>query len=217
MSYFMDRLIDLFYPHGHNGQMKSLLISVIFGLILSGCASYRTKPVVSPPAVTKKEGKTPEDNKIRPGTPALQGGYYAVWDLLNGEQVTLQLKNVDNGKNLTVIIQNGLSQTKIGSGHWELTGFEENGKSYLSMNISKKFVFVRKPKTNVYAGSIVIGCPKIASTDFKLLREMKYFNRYPFSSSTGLCELVIGNDFARVRSSIKKSQKSSKLNLENGL
>ncbi len=217
MSYFMVRLIDLFYPDGHNGEMKILLISVIFGLFLSGCASYRLKPVVVPPSVAKTEAKPAYDNKIRPGTPALQGGYFAVWDLLNGEQVTLQLKNVDNGKNLTIIIENGLSQTKLGVGHWELTGFEENGKSFLSMNISKKFVFVRKAKTNVYAGSIVIGCPKIASTDFKLLREMKFFNRYPFSSSTGLCELVIGNDFARVRSAIKKSQNSNKLNLVNGL
>lgn len=197
--------------------MKILLISVIFGLFMGGCANNRVKPVVTPPTSAMKEVKTPVDNKIRPGTPALQGGYFAVWDLLNGEQVTLQLKNVDNGSNLTIIIQNGLSQTKLGAGHWELTGFEENGKSFLSMNISKKFVFVRKPKTNVYAGSIVIGCPKIAPTDLKLLRGMKFFNRYPFSSSTGLCELVIGNDFEKVRSSVKKSQKSKKLNLVNGL
>lgn len=213
----MDRLIDLFYPHGHNGGMKILLISVIFGLFLAGCANYRAKAPETSPVITKKEVKTPVDPKIRPGVPALQKGYFAVWDLLSGEQVTLQLKNVDSGANLTVIIPAGLSQTRLGTGHWELTGFEQNGKSFLSMNISKKFVFVRKPKTNVYAGSIVIGCPKIAAADFKLLRDMKFFNRYPFSSASGLCELVVGDDFARVRASIKKSQKSKKLNLSNGL
>lgn len=217
MSYFMDRLIDLFYPHGHNDGMKILLISFIFGLFLAGCANNRAKAPVTAPVNTKKEVKTPVHTKIIEGVPALQNGYYAVWDLLSGEQVTLQLKSVDSGANLTVIIQGGLSQTRLGTGHWELTGFEQNGKSFLSMNISKKFVFVRKAKTNVYAGSIVIGCPKIAPTDFKLLRDMKFFNRYPFSSASGLCELVVGDDYARVRTSIKKSQKSNKLNLSNGL
>ncbi len=197
--------------------MKILLTSVIFGLFLAGCANNRLKSTSVPPIGDNQEVKTPFDTKIKPGTPALEGGFYAVWDLLSGDQLTLQLKNVDTHANITIIIQNGLSQTRLGTGHWELTGFEQNGKSFLSMNISKKFVFVRKSKTNVYAGSIVTGCPKIAATDFKLLREMKFFNRYPFSSSTGLCELVIGNDFARVRSSIQKSQKSNKLNLINGL
>lgn len=214
----MGRMIDLFSPDGHNSEMKILLISLVFGLFFTGCASYRPKTRATQPTVTtKKDSKPSGTSKITASTPALQGGHFVVWNLLNGQQVTLQLKNVDTGNNLTVIIENGLSQTQLTPGHWELTGFEESGKSFLSMNISKKFVFRMKPKTNVYAGSIVIGCPKIAPTDFKLLRDMKFFYRYPFSAASGLCELVVGDDFARVRASIKKSQKSKKLNLINGL
>jgi hypothetical protein len=129
------------------------------------------------------------------------------------KQIALQLKNVDDGTNLTVNLTKGLSTTPVPVGHWELTGFEEAGKSFVSMNTSKKFVFSMKQKKNVYAGSIVIGCPKIAPTNFKLLKEMKFFNRYPFSSSTGLCELVVGNNFAKVHSILKKTSKNKKLNI----
>lgn len=181
---------------------------VFLSVFLTGCASYRTKEDPQTPAKTAQPKRT---ETISPGMlPPSEG---ALWEVLNSEQVSLQLKNVDSGKNLTVNLAKGLSTSPVPVGHWEITGFEENGKSFLSMNISKKFVFRMKAKNNVYAGSIVIGCPQIASTDLKLLKEMNFYNRYPFSSASGLCEMVIGDNFARVRKTLKKSSKNKKLNL----
>lgn len=180
----------------------------IFLVILSGCASYRTKgpEEISKPTQPKKTTPVEHKGVIPPSSGAL-------WEILGEEQITLQLKNVDNGTALIVNLAKGLSTTPVPAGHWELTGFEQANVSFVSMNTSKKFVFSMKQKKNVYAGSIVIGCPKIAPTDFKLLKAMKFFNRYPFSSSTGLCELVVGNNFAKVQSIMKKTSKSKKLNL----
>lgn len=188
--------------------MRFLSFTAIFLVILSGCASYRTK---APVEVAKKDlpkRTAPVENKGN--VPPSSG---ALWEILGEEQITLQLKNVDDGTALIVNLAKGLSTTPVPAGHWELTGFEQANVSFVSMNTSKKFVFSMKQKKNVYAGSIVIGCPKIAPTDFKLLKEMKFFNRYPFSSSTGLCELVVGNNFAKVQSILKKTSKSKKLNL----
>ncbi len=188
--------------------MRFLSFTAIFLLLLSGCASYRTKgPEQSTPkAAETKKSETPDQGIVPPSSGAL-------WEVMAEEQLSLQLKNVDTSEALQVNLAKGLSTTPIPAGHWEITGFEQAGKSYLSMNISKKFVFKMDAKKNVYAGSIVIGCPKIAPTDFKLLKEMKFFNRYPFSSATGLCEMVIGNNFAKVYSIMKKSSKKKKLNL----
>lgn len=188
--------------------MRFLSFTAIFLMLLSGCASYRTKePVHTAPKTSQpKKTEAPETKLLPPGSGAL-------FEVLEEEQLALQLKNVDDGMNLTVNLAKGLSTTPVPRGHWELTGFEQAGKSFVSMNTSKKFVFKMDAKKNVYAGSIVIGCPKIAPGDFKLLKEMKFFNRYPFSSSSGLCEMVVGNNFAKVHSIMKKSSKKKKLNL----
>ena len=188
--------------------MRFLSFTAIFLVVLSGCASYQTKGPVQ--TASKKE---PTKAITQPETKAVPPSSGALFEVLEAEQIGLQLKNVDDNTNLTLNLAKGLSTTPVPAGHWELTGFEQNGKSFLSMNTSKKFVFKMDAKKNVYAGSIVIGCPKIAPTDFKLLKEMKFFNRYPFSSSTGLCEMVVGNNFAKVYSIMKKSSKKKKLNL----
>lgn len=177
-------------------------------MILSGCASYRTKEPVEVAKSGQSKKTAPVENKGN--LPPSSG---ALWEILGEEQLALQLKNVDDGTALIVNLTKGLSTTPVPAGHWELTGFEQANQSFVSMNTSKKFVFSMNQKKNVYAGSIVIGCPKIAPTDFKLLKEMKFFNRYPFSSATGLCELVVGNNFAKVQSILKKTSKNKKLNL----
>lgn len=146
-----------------------------------------------------------------PKTEVKQG---VVWELLDRDQITLQFKNVDDPVNVfTLIIEKGITKNAFPHGHWELTGFEEGGRSFTSMNTTKKFVFRMKPKVNVYAGSLMIGCPTILPADFKLLKKMKFFNRYPFGGTSGLCEMVIGDNFAEVKTALRKSQKSSKLNI----
>jgi hypothetical protein len=198
-------LIDLFYPDGHNSGMKTLFFLSILCLISSGCSTISMK---SP---TKSSSTTGYDKK--------KSDIYehvTIFELVSKQRVQLQFKSLDNGNNLSVIIENGISQKTIPVGHWELTGYESDGISFLSMNTSKKFVLTVKPKSNIYAGSIVIGCPSIGPDDFKLLKNMKFFNRYPFRSTSNLCELVVGNDFAGVKSNLQKSQNFKKLNLVMG-
>jgi hypothetical protein len=187
--------------------MKSLSVLLVL-LVFTGCALQRKKSVeheaVAKPVVVKEE-----KSKV-----LLTKG--AVWGLFGPEQITLQFKNVDNGTNLSVVIEEGVTVHPVTPGHYELTGYEQNGKSYTSMNISKKFVMRIKSNSLTYAGTILTGCPKIESKDFTLLKGMRFFNRYPFSGGTGLCEMVVGNDLASVRVHLKKERKSKKLNLVMG-
>lgn len=204
-------MIDLFYPHGHNEFMQFLPFTIFMALFITGCASYHTKAPAKPkPAVHKPQLKIPSPKLDKTSKTSATG---AVWEYLSGDKLTLQFKNIDNGSNLTVIIEKGISERTVEAGHWELTGFEKKGTSYVSMNTSKKFVFRMSDKNNVYAGSIVIGCPQITSGDNKHLKRMKFFNRYPFSTSSGLCEVIVGNDFIGVREKLKKMRKNKKLNL----
>lgn len=195
--------------------MRIFTLSLIYlsaWLAAFGCGHLRTN---GPPKATAKEAPA-DSQQVRPLELRLPPSKGALWEVVNLDRLALQLRNVDEGTALTVNLQRGLSTTPMPPGHWELTGFEDNGISYLSMNVSKKFVFTMESKKNVYAGSIVVRCPKLDPSDLKLLKEMKFFNRYPFSSAQGLCELVVGNNFARVRSTLKKSFKNKRLNLTLG-
>lgn len=172
--------------------MKTLIHFLVF-TILSACSTQKIAPIVSEP-------KTVE----------IKGG---VWSLLSHDKLTLYFKHIETHKKQSLILERGISQRTIASGHWELTGFEQNGKSYLATSSSKKFVLNIRPRLNVYAGSIVLGCPKITSSDFKYLKQMKFFNRYHFKSSNHTCELVVGNDLAGVKEELKNLHKSKSLNL----
>ncbi len=180
--------------------MKTLPLVLIL-LIFNACSTQRE--IIKLPEETSQV-KTKEEVGV-------------VWSLLSHDQITLHLKNVDNGKNLSVIIDKGISKRSVHAGHWEMTGFEQGGNTYLSLSTSKKFVISIKPKVDVYAGSIILGCPAITAAHFKHLKKMKFFNRYPFSSTSHhLCEFVVGNDIDGVRSELKKTYKSKKLKLIQG-
>ena len=209
-----DPLIDLFCRDGHNYSMLKHPTFMILGLLLvllTGCGHLTTPKAPENPAprVHKPAPKNPEVTKPEVETTA-------VWYSFSETQVALYLKNIDNGEARTMILQKGMSTLPLDEGHWELAGFEENGNSFTSMNTSKKFVFRVKPGANVYAGSLIIGCPKVSQADFKYLKAMRYFDRYPFSSTTKLCEMIIGNDFAFVRNQLRKTQKNKGLKLQMG-
>jgi hypothetical protein len=182
--------------------MQNLNFTLLVVLFLTGCSLAQRR---------SHEGPARSDQRSEKNNIAEKS--FAVWELHSLKKLQLQFKNVDNGSNLSIIIEKGLTQKKIPTGHWELTGFEQNGISYLPMITTKKFVFKINSGTHVYAGSVVVGCPKIAAIDFKLLKGMSFFNRYPFSSKAGLCEFVIGNNFEQVRTELHKAQESKKLNL----
>lgn len=186
-------------------------LHLILGLIffVSGCALQNNQSVVE---------KVPTERSVPRSAPkeASVLNIGVVWDLLSEEAMTLQFTNVDNKKNLSITLHKGINVFTVSPGHWELTGHEQNGISFKSMNISKKFVMRVKPKALVYGGSVLTGCPTIGNDDFKLLKTMSFFNRYPFNSDHSICELVVGNDLAGVRSSLRYSRKNKKLNLVMG-
>lgn len=190
--------------------MKTSLPLVVLGLLLVLVTSCSHLNFGGP--TSKTEVKTPVGAKrvVAPVAPT------AVWYLATHDKVTLYLKNLDNGMPMTVILERGLNQFPIPVGHWELSGFEEGGNSFTSMNTSKKFVFRARPRAHTYAGSIVIGCPKVGPGDFKYLKSMRFFNRYPFSSSSRLCEIIVGNDYKAVKLDYQKRPESRGLPLTLG-
>lgn len=143
--------------------------------------------------------------------------YASVWDLLSEQKIILHLVNVDKGTLLKISLDGGIERKAVPPGHWELTGFELKGKKYLSSALSKKYVLNMKPRAEIYAGSLVADCPKVSRKDFQHLKKMKFFNRYSFNHQDQICEIVIGNDFDRVKSTLINSSKSKKLNLKLGL
>lgn len=185
--------------------MKTLIILALLSLISAGCSSIKTIP---------SNHGAPHSIKEKKAVVVIEHATF--FDLVSHDKIQLQFQELDRGRSLSVIIEKGISQKMIPPGHWELTGYELNGTSYLSMNTSKKFILTVTAKSSIYSGSIVIGCPSIGPDDFKVLKNMKFFNRYPFSSSKGLCELVVGNDLVGIKSSLQKSQKFKKLNLKMG-
>ncbi len=156
------------------------------------------------PVVSKSAPSTQKPQKSRPAV---------VMELLGLPKITLKFKNVDTGSEISLTIQKEPRLHEIGEGHWELTGFVENEKSYASLETSKKFVFHVTPKGDVYAGSIILGCPRVANDEFQYLKNMKFFNRYPFSTESGICELVIGNDQRGVEKKLQKALNSKNLSL----
>lgn len=193
--------------------MGFLIISTLVSFLLSGCASYHggngansQKPSTS--RTVKLKTTTP-----LPAKPIKEIKSGVVWEVLSDKSLTLQFTNVDTESYMTVVIEKGLSKRSFPVGHWELTGFEENGNSFLSMNTSKKFVFRSKEKSLNYGGTILVGCPSISKDSIGILKQMKFFNRYPFSGTSGICEVVIGDNFEAVLSELKKSQRSKKLSL----
>lgn len=137
-------------------------------------------------------------------------------ELLSDHQVSFQFKNIDTGKNLTLIAEEGLTIRPIPPGHWELTGFSREGRSFVSMNTAKKFVLRMKAKSNTYAGSVLISCPSVSEKDYKFLKKFKFYNRYPFSSDKSLCEVVVGSDYLSVRAKLRQKMKNKKLGLHTG-
>lgn len=193
--------------------MKSLFFSMIYVLIflsLSGCSLLNEKKIFEDRQAlipTKTVVSIPISQKSRPTV---------VVELLELPRILLHFKNVDTGARFSLNIQKEIKFHPIGEGHWELIGFVENEKNYVSLETSKKFVFHARPKSRVYAGSIIFGCPRVANKEIDHLKNMKFFNRYQFSSEAGICELVIGNDQTGVQKKLRKTLNSKNLSLTIG-
>ncbi len=154
--------------------------------------------------------KTPEEKNK-----ALKRKAQVLWELTAPEEITLILMSVDTEEELNFPLIANLSYHPITRGHWQVVGFKIGEEEFHAMNTTQKFVFTVK-KSRTYAGTLIAQCPKVGPEHLPELKVMKFFNRYPFSSKTGLCELVIGNDFANVVQEFKKDPKSKDFSLSLG-
>jgi hypothetical protein len=187
--------------------MKSLFYASLFISLLSGCASYHEKNQVS----ANNSNKSSQREKV-----STVSGKGAVWELFSPEKVVLHFKNVDNELPVSLILNKGINNHFLNPGHWELSGFDLDGISYRSMNVSKKFVLKIRAGISTYSGSLLTGCPRVSKKESQFLKKMKFFDRYPFSSSVGLCELVVGDNKENVQKRLRKEKKFKSLNLQSG-
>lgn len=110
----------------------------------------------------------------------------------------IELVNLEDKKRETFLVDKTLSQIEMRPGHWKVVGIIHKGIHHKLMNTSKQFIFQIKKDKNTYVGSYIFQCPKVTRIHVDELKQMGFFNRYPFTSKTGLCELVVGSDFERV-------------------
>lgn len=187
--------------------MKSLFSTLVFLAALSGCASFHHKDQIS----GNTSGKSVSREKAPQG---LEKG--ALWELLAPEKLVLHFRNLETDLSVSLILNKGINNHFLNTGHWELTGIDFHEISYRSMNVSKKFVLKIRSNVQTYAGSLLAVCPRASKKESKFLKKMKFFDRYPFSSSFGLCELVVGDNRDDLQKRLRKEKKFKGLNLQSG-
>lgn len=163
--------------------MKNKVILSLFILFLGGCSHQKTE---STPISTE----TPKI--FRPARAPLTSG---VFHIIHPVDVEISFQNVETKKIKKLIFKDALSQVEMPAGHWQVNGFSIGGQSFELMNTSKKFIFLIKTKKTTYAGSYIFQCPKVSGEYLREMKKMTFFNRYPFRSKTGLCELVVGSAY----------------------
>ncbi len=186
--------------------MKLLFYSALI-LHFFGCASYHDKDQ----NLRKSDVRSIQKGD---GTKSFSKG--AVWELFSPDKVVLHYKNVESELSVSLILNKGINNHFLNPGHWELSGFELDGISYKTMNVSKKFILKIHSGIQTYSGSLLAGCPRASKKERIFLKKMKFFDRYPFSSTHGLCELVIGDNREDVQRRLKKEKKIKILNLQSG-
>ena len=194
--------------------MRLQRIFIFCSLLFLSCTSFHEKssPLKSTERTSKRNSKSAVANAAQGSNPSFR--YGVLWELIGDEQAKLEFRNVDNpSKTFVTQIARGRGLQSFPSGHWELVGFSDHRGSFACMNTSKKFVFKMKSRAIVYGGSFIIGCPRIEPADFIELKEMSFFNRYPFSGESGICEVIVGNNFANIKNDLTIIRKSNKLDI----
>lgn len=181
--------------------MKKSFVFTLILLILAACATPKQKGNIPRPGTSISKKSTDNSSPIRSGV---------LWDLMNAEaRVRIVLLNLDNQKETQIDLQYGITTYDLPEGTWQMMGFTLNGKKYETLLSSQNFVFKAIKDKTVYAGSLVFQCPRVGSKYNILLKNHKFFNRYPFKNQKGLCELIVGNDFATIQKILPKAPKSS--------
>ncbi len=168
--------------------MKTKAILLLTLIILGSCAHKKTEPH---PQSTTHTPSVQNDKKS-------QGDTMAIFHVVDPLGVELVLTNLENQKEEIVLMDKTLSQLELKPAHYQVTGFILAGKTYKLMNTTQKFIFQIKKKKITYVGSYIFQCPKVNHQHLSEMKKMNFFNRYPFSSSQGLCEMVVGSDYKNV-------------------
>lgn len=188
--------------------MKNTVLLAITLLILVSCAQITQ----APPAVTsEKEARISTEKKA-----VEEGKTRAIFHIVEPLGIQLLLMNVEEKNEEIVLMDKTLSQLYLKPGFWQVTGFVLNGKTYRTMNTSKQFIFQLKKDKIIYVGTYIFQCPKVNQTYLSDMKKMSFFNRYPFSNSSGLCEMVVGSDFKNVKRVWTNLDKSDHRPLELG-
>jgi hypothetical protein len=188
--------------------MKNTVLFAITLLILASCAR------ITPASKSTSLEKTSAPNV---GAKANEGGKTrAIFHIVDPLGVHLVLVNVESRAEEIVLMDKNLSLLYLRPGSWQVAGFVLNGKRYKTMNTSKQFIFDLQKDKVTYVGTYIFQCPKVNGNYLKQMKKMNFFNRYPFSNETGLCEVVVGSDFKNVKRVWKKVDAQNKRPLELG-
>lgn len=169
--------------------MKIAVLLTLTLFILSSCA-HKGQVVAPVPTGSSAEApkKTISKNKTR-----------AIFHVIEPMGVKLVLLDVKKQTEEIVTMDMTLSQLELEAGFWQVSGFILDGVRFNLMNTTKQFIFELKKNKYTYVGSYIIQCPKVNNTHLDEMKKMHFFNRYPFSSDSRLCELVVGSDFDKVK------------------
>jgi hypothetical protein len=166
---------------------KLILLTLLF---LTSCAHHtpKTSAPVAPPKPVVVEKKAPEAAKS-----------LAIFHIIEPLGLELVIYNVVLDKVVNITMDKTLSQIELEPGPWVVSGFILSGVHYKLMNAAQQFSFTMKEKKNTYVGSYIFQCPKVNKSHLPQMKKMNFFNRYPFSSETSLCEMVVGSDYKNVK------------------
>jgi len=174
--------------------MTTPLVFLLSTLLFIQCSSPQKTEKKSPSAPKKATGvvkKTPP--KPRKGQ---QGN--AVWYLAYPEALEIHLQH-EKGQKEILRIETKLSDLNLLPGNWQVRGLSVDGKFYEPLVTGAKFNFQIQKNRPAYLGSYFVECPRLRKTNLQTVKKMAFFNRFPFTSIHGTCEMVVGNDLVRVR------------------
>lgn len=166
--------------------------------------------------LTSCSSLTGPDKNGEPSVPAQEVSGTTFFELSHPDKLAIHFKSVDNAKEMSLPLDQEITRKVFDEGYWELVGFELNGKKFQAMNARKRFVLRVKKNQITYGGSFVVGCPNVGKDQNHLLKDMTFFDRYPFSSKNGLCELIVGNKLEKIQALLNTSSKINKLKIKEG-
>lgn len=175
--------------------MSSHIVFLLASFLLIQCSTPEKKK--APVPTTKGSGivrKTAPKPRVTP-----KGGQgNAVWYLAYPAAVEIHLEHEKGQKEILQLVET-LSEISLLPGSWQVRGLSVEGKFFEPLATGAKFNFQIQKDSPSYLGSYFVECPRLKRDNLRSVKKMEFFNRFPFTSIHGTCELVVGNDLRRVR------------------